>query len=119
MKNHTFTFVSDQAVIERLKQKSTDEEFRNNTLPASDPKSKEFFKAEGYLVYSKWMEEKGEGDVFETGVEGVSYNDLCDYSKEFEAKYGPCPGMEEDSEYMEYQLRLVQYCIDRIHGGVD
>lgn len=115
--NTHFIFVSDEEVIERLKQKSTQEEFRNNVLRVSGEESKKFFNGDGYLVYAKWLEEKGEGDIYETGVDGVSYNDLCNYGAEFEAKHGPCPGMEEDHEFIQYQLELVQYCIDRSHGN--
>lgn len=112
-----FIFVSDEKVIERLKQKSTEDEFRNNVLRVSGEDGIRFFKGNGYLVYYKWMEEKGEGDLYETGVEGVSYDALCDYGAEFEATHGPCPGIEEDQEFIQYQLELVQYCIDKIHGN--
>ena len=117
MGHKNFVFIEDKATIERLKQKSTSEDFRNNVLPAKGESSKKFFGKEGYLVYSEWLESKEEGDKYETGIEGVSYNDLCSYGAEFEAKHGPCPGMEDDSEFISYQLELVQYCIDRIHGN--
>lgn len=118
MGHKNFVFIDDEAVIKRLEEKSTPEEFRYNVLPAKGEENKKFFGKEGYLVYGEWLEEQGEGDKYETGIEGVSYDDLCNYGAEFEAKHGPCPGMEDDNEYIQYQLELVQYCIDRIHGNV-
>ena len=109
-----FVFVKNEDVIKRLLQKSTAEELRQNTLSVEG----KFFGGKGLLVWEEWLTSKEEGNVYETGVPGVSYDDLCAYSAEFEKMHGKCDAFPDDSEYIDYQLRLVQYCIDRSHGAV-
>lgn len=114
MNSKKFVFVSDKDVIERLRSKSTSEELRYNTLAVEGS----FFGGKGLLVWEEWLTSKGEGNEYETGTPDVSYDELCDYSAEFEEKYGKCDALPESSEYMDYHFRLVQYCIDRAHGNL-
>lgn len=110
--NKRFIFIKEQAVLDRLKEKSTEEERCHNMLAVKG----NLFDGEGYLVREDWLTEKKEGDIYETGVSGVSYDMLCKYGKEYEEKFGPCPSIEK---YIDYHLELVQYCIDKIHENND
>lgn len=117
-----FVFVADKDVIDRLTALGTPEDVRHNVMSVSKG---DFFKEDGWLVYLKWMVSLGVFDYaldmetrneFDTGMPGVSYDDLCDYQAEFEKEHGVCDGDANDAEVIAYQLALLQYCADRVNG---
>lgn len=120
-----FIFTSDKDLIERIVNTQPADAVRQNTLMV---KQGEYFKRDGMLVYESWLASIGEfGPVlekeqtrneFDTGDPSISYDDLCAYQKEFESKHGVYDGFPNDAEAVQYQLELVQYCIDRAHGTV-
>lgn len=120
-----FVFTSDKDLIERIVNTQPADAVRQNTLMV---KRGEYFKQDGMLVYERWLASIGEfGPIlekmqtrneFDTGDPNISYDDLCAYQKEFESKHGAYDGFPNDAEAVQYQLELVQYCIDRAHGTV-
>ena len=118
-----FVFISDSEVINRLISDGAPEEVRTNMLKV---RKGDFFTEDGYLVFERWLVERSETaalldktqnrNEFDTGDPKVSYDDLCKYQQEFEALHGKCDGFCMDSEVMQYQLELMQYCVERTHG---
>lgn len=118
-----FVFTSDRDLIERIVNTQPADAVRQNTLMV---KGGDYFKEDGMLVYERWLASIGEfGPIlekmqtrneFDTGDPDISYDDLCKYQKEFESKHGMHDGFINDAESVQYQLELVQYCIDRAHG---
>ena len=118
-----FIFISDKDLIERIVNTQPADAVRQNTLMV---KKGDYFKEDGMLVYERWLASIGEfGPIlekmqtrneFDTGDPDISYDDLCRYQKEFESKHGMHDGFINDAESVQYQLELVQYCIDRAHG---
>lgn len=116
-------FVSDKQLIDKLLNTMPPQEIRQNMMQVSKG---DFFKEDGYLIFESWLVKNGEfgptleklesRNEFDTGDPSVSYDDLCKYQKEFEEKHGTCDGFPLDSDVMDYQLKLVQYCTDRAHG---
>ena len=118
-----FIFTSDKDLIERIVNTQPADAVRQNTLMV---KKGDYFKEDGMLVYEHWLMSIGElspileksqtRNEFDTGDPDISYDDLCRYQKEFEAVHGVPDGFPNDAETVQYQLELVQYCIDRAHG---
>ena len=118
-----FVFTSDKNLIEKIVSTQPADAVRQNTLMV---KRGDYFKQDGMLVYERWLASIGEfGPImekmqtrneFDTGDPNISYDDLCRYQKEFESKHGMHDGFINDAESVQYQLELVQYCIDRAHG---
>jgi hypothetical protein len=118
-----FVFISDKDLIEKIVNTQPADAVRQNTLMV---KRGDYFKQDGMLVYERWLASIGEfGPImekmqtrneFDTGDPNISYDDLCRYQKEFESKHGMHDGFINDAESVQYQLKLVQYCIDRAHG---
>lgn len=118
-----FVFTSDKDLIERIVNTQPADAVRQNTLMV---KKGDYFKEDGMLVYERWLMSIGElspileksqtRNEFDTGDPDISYDDLCRYQTEFEAIHGVPDGFPNDAETVQYQLELVQYCIDRAHG---
>jgi hypothetical protein len=116
-------FTSDKDLIERIVNTQPADDVRKNTLMV---KRGDYFKEDGMLVYEPWLASIDEFDPileteqtrneFDTGDPDISYDDLCRYQAEFEATNGVPDGFPNDAETIQYQLDLVQYCIDRAHG---
>lgn len=118
-----FVFTSDKDLIERIVNAQPADAVRQNTHMV---KGGDYFEEDGMLVYERWLASIGEfGPIlektqtrneFDTGDPDISYDDLCKYQKEFESMHGMHDGFINDAESVQYQLELVQYCIDRAHG---
>lgn len=118
-----FVFTSDKDLIERIVNAQPADAVRQNTLMV---KGGDYFEEDSMLVYERWLASIGEfGPIlektqtrneFDTGDPDISYDDLCKYQKEFESMHGMHDGFINDAESVQYQLELVQYCIDRAHG---
>lgn len=115
-----FIFIGDRDFVERLRGAVTEEDFRGNVMKVAKG---DYFRDDGHLIYEPWLSSMPEfkadfdriraSNLYYTGDPSVSYDDLCDFQAEFEAKYGAHDGFQLDADEMEYQLALTQYCIDR------